>query len=76
MARLNFWFPASVDAKFMRVSMAPVENQSRPSDHPATSGGSKSCCPMLTSGDSVLPSEKPVQPVSFIAFTTYSTGHE
>ena len=60
----------------MRASIAPVENQLWPSTQPATFGGSSSSCPMLTSGDSVLPSEKPFQPFSFIDRTTNSTGHE
>src|SRR5258705_8093802 len=75
-AILNFWFDDSVDAKFMRASIMPVENHPAPSVQPATSGGSKSCWPMLTRGDSVVASEKPVQPVSFRDRMTYSTGQE
>ena len=60
--RLNFWFNASCAAKFIRESMPPVENHPGPSSQPATSGGSKSCCPMLIRGVSVLASEKPFQP--------------
>src|SRR5688572_1898300 len=37
--RLNRWFEASIEAKFIRASMVPVENHSWPSDQPATSGG-------------------------------------
>src|SRR5215813_3052183 len=56
--------------------MVPVENHRVPRSQPATSGGSNNCCPMLTSGVSTLPAEKPVQPVSFIERTTYSAGQE
>src|SRR5689334_4450053 len=75
-ARRNFWFSASVDAKFMRASIAPVENQLCPSTQPATFGGSYSSCPMLIIGDSAVPTEKPVHPVSLMARTTNSAGHE
>jgi hypothetical protein len=39
-ASLNFWFDDSVDAKFIRASIMPVENHPCPSVQPATSGGS------------------------------------
>ena len=48
--RSNFWFVASCAAKFIRASIAPLENHAGPRSQPATSGGSKSCCPMLISG--------------------------
>jgi len=46
----NFWLPASVAAKFMRASIDPLVNQLSPSDQPATFGGSKSCCSIVTIG--------------------------
>src|SRR5688572_8386215 len=73
-ASLKRWFAASVAAKFMRASIAPVENQSGPSDQPATSGGSNSVWPMLASGVLALSIEKPFQPISRMARTTNSTG--
>src|ERR1019366_6692898 len=75
-ASLNFWLAASVEAKFIRASIAPVENQLWPSTHPATFGGSSSSYPMLMSGANVLSSEKPTHPASFIDRTTNSAGHE
>ena len=75
-ARLNFWFAASVDAKFILASIAPVENQPSPSVQPATSGGSNKVWFMLMSGDRTEPAENPVHPTSFIARTTNSAGHE
>src|SRR3954470_7566845 len=75
-ARRNFWLAASAEAKFIRASIAPVENQDCPRSHPATSGGSKSACPILLSGASVSPRENPVQPTSLSVRTTNSTGHE
>ena len=38
--RLNFWLPARPEAKFMRDSIALVENQACPASQPLTSGGS------------------------------------
>src|SRR6185436_9261442 len=70
----NFWFDASVDAKFIRASILPVENHNWPRSQPATSGGSNSCCPMFTSGVSADCADNPVHPVSLIDLTTYSTG--
>ena len=75
-ARLKRWFAASVDAKFIRASIAPVENQPRPRSQPLTSGGSNSVCPMLVSGVRAVSTENPFQPISLIARTTNSTGHE
>ena len=43
-----------LDAKFIRASIAAVENHDAPSDQPATSGGSKSCCPIFASGLNAL----------------------
>ena len=71
---LNFWLLDSVAAKFIRSSMAPVETQPRPTAQPATSGGSKSCCPMFDSGESAEFTENPAQPISLTARTTISTG--
>ena len=73
-ARLNFWLVASDAAKFSRASIALVENQAVPVSHPATSGGSNRICPMFASGVSASLTEKPVQPTSLRARTTYSTG--
>ena len=67
---------ASVAAKFVRASIVPVENQSAPSGHPPTFGGSKSSWPMLASGARTVSSEKPCQPTSRIARATNSAGHE
>ena len=71
---LNRWFDVSAAAKFIRASIAPVENQLWPRSQPETSGGSNSCCPMLVSGVSALFTENPAKPTSFIARTTNSTG--
>src|SRR5262245_31330628 len=75
LARLNRWLAASADAKFMRASIPPVENQAAPVSQPATSGGSYNVCPMLARGASASLTEKPVQPMSFSARATNSTGH-
>src|SRR5215471_7289230 len=72
----NFWLPASCAAKFMRASMAPLVNQSSPSDHPATFGGSNSCCSIVIIGLSASLTEKPDQPTSLMARATNSDGHE
>ncbi len=74
--RLNRWLTASVAAKFMRASIAPVENQPAPSSQPLTSGGSNSVCPMAVSGPRAASTEKPFQPTSLIARATNSTGQE
>jgi len=42
--------------------------------HELTSGGSNRICPMFDRGVSASLTEKPVQPTSFRARTTYSTG--
>jgi len=65
-----------VDAKFIRASIAPVANQVCPASHPLTSGGSNSVWPMLASGASAVSTENPTHPMSLIARTTNSTGHE
>ena len=60
----------------MRDSIDAVENHSAPSAQPLTSGGSYSCWPMLTSGVIAASTDRPFQPVSLIARTTNSIGHE
>ena len=75
-ARLKRWLAASVEEKFIRASIDEVEIQSGPVPQPLTSGGSYSCWPMLVSGVIAVLTEKPVQPISLMARTTYSTGHE
>src|SRR5690349_24245418 len=74
--RFTRWFLVSVAAKFVRASAAPVVNQSWPRFQPATSGGSNSCWPMLTIGDSALSIENPDQPISLTDRATYSAGQE
>ena len=66
----------SVAAKFILASIAAVVNHAGPRSHPATSGGSNSCCPMFDSGPSALLSVNPAGPTSFSARATNSTGHE
>src|SRR4051812_2203156 len=75
-ARLNFWLPARAEAKFMRASIALVENHVCPASQPLTSGGSNSTCPMLDSGVSASLTENPLQPTSFSARAMNSAGHE
>src|SRR5437016_1806256 len=75
-ARLYRWLPASVAPKFIRASMAPLENHDGPRSHPDTSGGSNRFCPMFDKGVSASFTEKPLHPKSFSARTTNSTGHE
>src|SRR5476649_2131522 len=75
-ASLNFWLPANCEAKFMRASIAPVENQDSPSDHPDTFGGSYRIWPMLDNGVSASDTENPTQPISLSARGTNSAGHE
>src|SRR5258707_5264162 len=72
----NFWVPARKAAKFMRPSIAPLVNQLSPRSHPDTSGGSKSCCPIVINGFSASLTENPAQPISLIERTTNSAGHE
>ncbi len=74
--KLKRWFVARSAAKFIRASMPPLENQPGPSSQPLTSGGSKSCWPMLMSGLSALFTENPFQPTSFNDRATNSTGQE
>src|SRR4051794_13056678 len=74
--RLNFWLAASCAAKFIRVSIAPLENHDGPRSQPATSGGSNNCCPMFAIGVSASFTENPVQPTSLIDRATNSAGHE
>ena len=42
--------PSGSTAKFIRASIAAVENHAAPRSQPATSGGSNSCWPMFDSG--------------------------
>src|SRR6185369_1285688 len=72
----NFWFVASCDAKFIRDSIAPLVNHACPRSQPATSGGSNSCCPMAIYVFKVSFTENPAHPISLMARTTYSAGHE
>ena len=71
---MNFWFDATVAAKFMRASIWPVPNHARPSCQPATLGGSNSVCPMLVSGTRAESIENPFQPISLIVRITNSAG--
>ena len=76
-ARLNRWLAASVDAKFMRDSIDEVEIQPGP-ELPAVDVGRlvELLAHVERAASSRCRPRSPFQPVSLIARTTYSTGHE